>query len=137
MNRKAIGLIGFLLAVLLLVAFIGGIAYVAFVLIYGGTPAPEGTISVESTYLVKATQAILAVTIMNNGPRNIVSVTLNITTESYTFDLSSNPLLAHIQRGFSHFLTGYYEWAKTYPVTIYVKFSSGADYQTTVSAVCK
>jgi hypothetical protein len=137
MNQKALGIIGFVLAVLVLIGFVVGIAYVAFVLIQSEKPVQAGTFRVESINLVKTTQTALAVTITNNGPDDIVLVTFNITQESYTFDLSSNPMPAHIQRGFSKFLTGYYEWAKQYSVTVYAKFASGEEFQTTVSVVCK
>ena len=137
MDQKALGIIGFILAVLALIGFVAGIAYIAFVLIQSETPVQGGTFRVESITLVKVTQTILAVTITNNGPRDIVLVTFNTTQESYTFDLSSKPLPAHIQKGFSKFLTGYYQWAKQYSVTICAKFASGEEFQTTVNVVCK
>lgn len=136
-SERAVGVLGFILALLLLAGVIIGLTYLAIILIQSEREQSlPGTFSIVSWKLLRTSQTVLAVTIRNNGPKDIILVQLNITNESYTFDLADNPIPPQIQRGFTTFLSGNYQWGKRYQLTIKVKFSDGNEYCATKEVSC-
>ena len=138
-NSKGIGMLSLMISLTVLIAFIAVIGYLALVYYQNEVGTVHGgTISVIDTQLVgTGTNTILATTIQNMGPSNVVFVNFTISSENMTADLSGNPLSPRIQRGFVFHLTDHYELLSTYRLVVTATFTNGETFSVNIDLVCK
>jgi hypothetical protein len=139
LGKRALGSLGLILCVVCLLIFVSGIAYVAFYLMTNEGFSPQGgTFAVQSASMFKTGDTVVvAITISNLGPNNLVGLNFTINGESVLKDLASEPVQAKMQRGFDFRLSPNFELEKTYTLTVVGNYPRGETCTAIVSIVCK